>query len=109
MKVLVVPEVQVYMQKLVFILFEKGYFSYEDNARKYVKELYDDFKTNLPTRSHKPAPKHFDTYGKNMKYAGFPKNKRTTWYVFFTTYMENGEEIYLVRYIANNHTIAQYL
>ena len=35
--------------------------------------------------------------------------KVIAWYVFFTTYMEKGEEIYLVRYIANDHTVAQYL
>ena len=109
MTVLVIPEVQAYIEKLVFILFEKGYFSYEDSARKYVKDLYDDIKTTLPTHSQKLAPKHFEAYGKNMKYVSFPKSKRTTWYVFFTTYLENGEEIYLVRYIANNHTVAQYL
>jgi len=109
MKVLAIPEVQVYVQKLVFILFEKGYFSYEDNAKKYVKDLYDSIKTSLPTHSYKPAPKYFDKYGKNMKYASFPKNKHTMWYVFFTTYKENDEEIYLVRYIANNHTVAQHL
>ena len=36
-------------------------------------------------------------------------NKSTTWYAFFTAYWENGKTIYLVRYVANNHTIAQYL
>ena len=48
-------------------------------------------------------------YGKDLYYAVFPKNNRTTWYAFFTKYKENGEIIYLVRYIGNNHTIAQYL
>jgi len=63
----------------------------------------------LPIRQHKPAPIYFDQFGKNMKYASFNKNKQTTWYAFFTTYKENDEIIYVVRYIANNHTIAQYL
>ena len=58
---------------------------------------------------NKPAPPYFDKYGKNMKYAIFKKNKRTSWYVFFKTNRENEEIIYLVRYIANNHTVAQHL
>jgi len=52
---------------------------------------------------------YFDIFGKGMKYASFKKSRYTTWYVFFKTYEENGKTIYLVRYIANNHTIAQYL
>jgi len=64
---------------------------------------------DLPLCLHKPAPAYFDKYGKNMKFTWFRKNKNTIWYVFFETYWENGETIYLVRYVANNHTIAQYL
>ena len=109
MNVLFLPEVQRYYNNLEQILYEKGYFSFLDESKKYVKELIDNIKTTLPTKRHKPAPKYFEAYGKNMKYASFPKSKRTTWYVFFTTYLENGEEIYLVRYIANNHAVAQYL
>jgi len=90
-------------------LFENEYFGFEDAAQKYVDDLFDDIITKLPTRLHKPAPKYFNKYGKNMKYAAFKKNKRTTWYVFFKTYNKDGETIYLVRYIANNHTIAQHL
>ena len=109
MQVILLPEVLEYLEDLTELLYEKGYFSFEDTALNYVLELYDDIILTLPTRQHKPAPIHFDRYGKNMEYAGFPKNKRTTWYVFFTTYWENGEEIFLIRNIANNHTIAQYL
>ena len=109
MDVLFLPEVQEYYNNLEQILYEKGYFSFPDSSKKYVKDLIDDIKANLPVKLHKPAPKYFDRYGKNMEYAVFRKNKFTSWYVFFTTYRKNGEEIYLVRYIANNHTVAQYL
>jgi len=108
-RVLFVPEVLKYSENLVQILYEKGYFGFKDTAKKYVKELFDDIKMTLPTRLHKPAPRYFDKYGKNMKFAFFVKNKHTTWYAFFTKYDDNGEIIYLVRYIANNHTVAQYL
>jgi hypothetical protein len=78
-------------------------------AKKYVEDLFEDIEITLPIRVSKPAPPYFDRFGKNMKYAIFKKNKHTTWYVFFTTYKEDEETIYLVRYIANNHTVAQYL
>jgi len=109
MKIIALPEVRIYLQNLAHTLYEKEYFGFEETAKNYVIELFNDIKTNLSTKLHKSAPEYFDKYGKNMEYAGFRKNKNTTWYVFFTTYIENGEEIYLIRYINNNHAIAQYL
>jgi len=109
MKVILLPEVLDYLENLSEILYEKGYFSFEETALKYVLELYDDIVSHLPTKSYKPAPKHFDKYGKGMKYASFKKNKHTTWYVFFKIYEKNDESVYLVRYIANNHVISQFL
>ena len=109
MKVIVLPKVIEYLDKLVFILYKEVYFSYLDNSKRYVDELLFDIEKDLPEKRHKPAPNHFDKYGKNMKYASFKKNKRTTWYAFFKTYEKDGEIFYLVRYIANNHVIAQYL
>ena len=109
MKVLTTPEVFDYLNELVTILHEKGYFGIEYLAIDYVDKLLYDITTNLPSKQHKPAPAYFDKYGKNMEYASFRKNRNTAWYAFFTTYWENDEEIYLVRYIANNHVIAKYL
>ena len=109
MQVILLSKVLDYLEDLSEILYEKGYFSFEETALKYVLELYDDIVSNLPIKSYKTAPTYFDKYGKDMKYASFSKSRRTTWYVFFTTYWKNGEKIYLIRYIANNHTIAQYL
>ena len=109
MKVLFLPEVQEYYDNLEQILYERGYFSFPDTSKKYVKELVDDIKMSLPKVQHKPAPPYFNKYGKGMYYAIFRKNNQTAWYAFFTKYNENGDTIYLVRYIANNHTVAQYL
>jgi hypothetical protein len=109
MKVIVIPEVQQYLGSLKKILFENEYFGFEESAIKYVNDLFDDIITNLPVRARKPAPKYFDKYGKGMHYASFKKNKHTQWYVFFRIYQKRGEFIYQVRYIGNNHTIAQYL
>lgn len=109
MKVLFLPEIRQYFQELEEILFEKEYFGFEESAIMYVRELILDIETSLPMRVSKKAPPYFNRYGKGMSYAMFSKSKATQWYVFFTKYQENGEIIYLVRYISNNHVIAQYL
>ena len=109
MNVIILPKVLDYLENLVIILYEKEYLSFLEDSRTYVKELLVDVKTSLSIKPHKPAPKHFDKYGKGMKYASFKKNKHTTWYAFFKTYRKNDEIIYVVRYIANNHVIAQFL
>ena len=110
MKVLFLPEVQQYYDNLEQILYEKGYFSFPDSSKKYVKELVNDIKANLPVKLKKKAPEYFtDRYGEGLYYAIFPKNKRTQWYVFFRMYEKGGELYYQVRYIGNNHVIAQYL
>ena len=109
MKVTAIPEIIEYIENLVPILYEKGYFSYKEAAKKYVDDLYDDIQNYLPIRQHKPAPQYYDKYGKDMYYAVFKKNRRTSWYAFFSKYEENGEIIYLIRYIGNNHTEAKHL
>ena len=104
-----IPEVKQYLNDLITILYEKGYFSYEETAKKYVDELLDDILTKLPTKLKRPAPKKFtDRYGKGLYYAVFPKSKRTQWYAFFRMYRKDGELFYQVRHIENNHTAAQH-
>ena len=109
MQVILLAKVLEYLEDLADILYEKGYFSFEETSLTYILDLYDDIVKTLPTRLHKKAPKYFDKYGKGMYYASFRKNRNTVWYAFFTKYLENGEAIYLVRYISNNHVIAKYL
>jgi hypothetical protein len=109
MKVIVTPEVYQYLESLVIILYENGYFGFEKSARKYVDDLYNDITQKLLVSIKKTAPKYFDKYGKGMYYTSFRKNKQTQWYAFFRIYRKDGETIYQIRYIANNHTIAQYL
>lgn len=109
MKVLFLPEVRMYFQELQDILFEKEYFGFEESAVQYVRDLIFDIEATLPERVSKIAPPYFNRYGKELRYASFRKNRNTQWYVFFNKYRENGEVIYLVRYISNNHMIDQYL
>jgi len=109
MSVLFTPSIQDFYYDLEIVLLEKGYFGYKETADKYVADLFYDIETNLPTLRHKPAPKYYDKYGKNMCYAAFIKNRRTTWYAFFSKHEKDGKIIYLVRYIGNNHTEAHHL
>jgi len=110
MKVETIPEVKQYLNDLITILFEKEYFGFEENAKKYVDELLNDIITNLPTQLKREAPKYFtDRYGEGLYYSVFSKSKRTQWYVFFRIYRKDKSLYYQVRYIANNHTIAQFL
>ncbi len=109
MQVIFLEKVLEYLEDLAVTLYEKGYFGLENTASKYVVELHDDIVMNLPVKLHRPAPSYFDQYGENMEYAVFNKNKHTQWYVFFRVYQIDGKIIYQVRYIANNHTAAQYL
>ena len=109
MMVFFLPEVRQYLRELVEILYEKGYFGFEESAIRYVRELIFDIRDTLPTRPAKKAPPRFNRYGEHLYYATFRKSKATQWYVFFTRYRVNGEIHYLVRYISNNHMISQYL
>lgn len=109
MKAVALPEVRDYLLELIYILYKEEYFGFEENAQKYVEELFLDIKNNLPQKLKKPAPSHFDRYGKKMLYSIFRKNKATQWYVFFNVYQKDGETTFIIRYISNNHVIAQYL
>ncbi len=109
MKIVATPEVRLYMAELAHVLYFNNYFGYRESAEKYVQELWVTIMTKLPTAPHKPATPYFNRFGKNMRYAAFPKNKQTCWYAFFDIYDTGSEIFYLVRYISNNHTIAQYL
>lgn len=109
MSVRFLPEVSQQFVDLVDVLYEKGYMSFLDAALEYSESLFREIQSSLPLKVHRKAPAWFDRYGKDMSYAAFPKNNHTTWYVFFNVYDVGGETIYLVRYMSNNHVIAQHL
>jgi len=109
MKVLAVPAIHDYLEELVILLYEKGYFGFEEYAIDYVNDVINFINTKLPISAHKKAPKHYEKYGKKLKYATYRRNKQTYWYIFFNQYKLKGEIIYMVRYIGNNHTEARHL
>ncbi len=109
MKVILLPNVLLYLEELAHILYLNNYFGFEESAHAYIDELLDDIETNLHYSLHKEASPYFDKYGQGMYYATFRKNKHTFWYVFFDKYSSDDNIVYVVRFIGNNHTIAQYL
>ena len=108
MNVIFLPEVFDYFEEIACLLHEKGYFEIYETSRKQVEDLFENIKTNLPKKHHKPMSPHLARYGKNMEYASFRKSKQTSWYVFFRVYQENEQIIYQIRYIANNRVIAKH-
>jgi len=109
MKVLFSPLVRSCFQEMEEILYKKEYFGFEDSAIQYVRELIFEIRDTLPRCRKKPAPTYFNRFGKNLYYSSFRKNKATQWYVFFTIYSANGEDVYLVQYLSNNHIVSKYL
>ena len=109
MKVMFLPEVIDYFLNLADVLFDKGYFGFSENAIKYAKELFVEIEKQLPCKTKRKAPKYFNKYGKSLYYAFFKRGKNTTWYVFFNVFRKDGEIVYFVRYVSNNHLIAQFL
>ena len=104
------PNVELYLNNLTELLYNFGYFSFYDSSERYVTRLIKDIEDQLPYKSHKQAPKYFEHYGDNLEYASFKKNNQTTWHVFFNLYLDEfGAEIYVVKYIGNNHTLAKFI
>ncbi len=95
-----------YLQQLVQILYAEEYFGFKDSAYQYVTDLMLAIETAIHVQHHKPAPVYFSKYGKSLFYISYPKNKNTTWYIFFRIYA-NGT--CFIKYITNNHTEGQYL
>lgn len=108
-KIVALPEVREYFKELISILYKENYFGYEESAIEYVESLFDEIEKSLPIRTKRRAPNYFSRYGENLYYAVFKKSKATQWYVFFTIYADQNEQIYLIRYVSNNHVVAQYL
>lgn len=108
MKVQFLSEVEEYLFDLTEILYQREYFGFKENAVLYITDLIQDITDNLHNKHKRIAPSYFSRYGKSMRYAVFKKSKNTQWYVFFNTYHRNGETIYLIRFVGNNHSLAQY-
>ena len=108
-KVLFLPEVVDQFLELAEVLYEKGYLGFKEIAVNYSEQLFRDIHANLPLKVKKGAPTYFKRYGNDLFYSSFSKNRHTTWYVFYSIYELNGQTVYLVRYLGNNHVLAHHL
>lgn len=104
MKVILLPEVEDYLFELVEILYQKEYFGFKSSAVSYVVNLIDEIENNLQFSSKRKPPSYFNRYGKDLFYSFLSINKNTTWYVFYSIYLIDNEEVYVIKYISNNHT-----
>lgn len=109
MKVLFLPEVVDQFLELAEILYDKGYLGFKDAALDYSEQLLRDIQTNLPIKVKKGVPAYFERYGTDLFYSSFKHNKHTVWYVFYSVYDVDGETVYLVRHLTNNHVVAHLL
>jgi len=57
MRVIFLPKAQDYLDSLIPILYEKGYFGFEDAAAKYVDGLVDDIHNNLSKKTTQTCAK----------------------------------------------------
>jgi len=96
--------VEIYLNELMLLLFEKGYFSFPSFAKQYVDALVLYIEKNVGMIQGRIAPDFFNRFGKNMKYITYRSNTNTTWYVFY----QKCENIFLIKHISNNHVSAQY-
>jgi len=69
MKVVILPEVEDYLEDLGRILYENEYFGFVDDAIEYVEDLVYEIKKNLHIRQHNPSPEHFKKFVSNLEQA----------------------------------------
>ncbi|MDR0866739.1 MAG: hypothetical protein LBO74_17665 [Candidatus Symbiothrix sp.] len=96
---------ETYLDELIDILLEQGYFSFRESAKKYVDSMKEYVEQHIFFMPQYPAPQYFDKYKVGMKYITYHANKRTTWYLFF----RNIGSCYIIYYITNNHFEGQYI
>jgi hypothetical protein len=95
----------VYLDGLIDILIEKGYFSFYESSLSYIEDIKNYIVSNIQSQPKYKAPPRFSKYGKNMYYITYKRNRQTTWYIFFTIH---GKDNFLIRYITNNHVSGQH-
>jgi hypothetical protein len=103
-KIIYAKSVAIYLKELVFVLFDKNYFSYIANADEYVENLKNNLEHALRKSKHNTTPTLLLKYGNY--YVKINTNKHTWHYAFF----DKKDNIIFVEYISNNHSpVASYL
>lgn len=103
-KIFYKPEVEHFINDLIYILYKENYFTYLKNAIDYKDKIIDFVEQNIKSFPSKTTPLRL--YHLGSKYLFYKSNPRITWYIFF----ETKDKQYLITHISNNHTeIAQFL
>lgn len=92
------------LDELFDILIERGFFSYDEFALKYIDDIEQFIISSIHAYPKRKAPSAFAKYGTDLQYIAYKKNARTTWYVLF----EETASAFFVRHITNNHVSGQY-
>ena len=92
------------LEELFDILVERGFFSYDEYALKYIDDLELFIKSSIHSYPKRKAPALFAKYGKDLKYIAYKRNAHTTWYILF----EESDSTFYIRHITNNHVSGQY-
>ncbi len=96
--IIYIPEVEVYLEDLVDVLFYEEYFGFEDAAQNYAEKIVHFIEESIQTFPPKKTPKELKNFGQN--YIFYKLTQRTTWYVFFEQFDNN----YLITNIINSNS-----
>jgi hypothetical protein len=89
-------------------LVEQRYFSEEDYALDYMRDIFRFFALNLKNSVRVKSPAYFERYivdGQELYYVRYRKSYHTTWYAFF----EELDKVYSIVYLGNNNLIGHHL
>ena len=103
-KIIYDRDVEIFLDDLLIILFEKGYFRFPDSAKSYVDRILTFVEKNIGIIPGRDAPPYFNQYADDMKYIAYRANKTTTWYIFYL----QRDNIFLITNITNNHVAAKH-
>ena len=107
-EVVYTPQALLQFEESVRALVEQNYFSEEDYAVDYMRNIFRHFALNLQYSVKTKSPSYFERYtvdGKELFYVTYRKSSRTTWYAFY----EELENVYSIVYLATNQLIGHRL
>jgi len=107
-EVVYTPQALLQFEESVKELVAQNYFSEEDYAVDYMRDIFRHFALNLQNSVRTKAPSYFERYtvdGHELYYVTYRKSSRTTWYAFF----EELDKVYSIVYLATNQLIGHRL
>lgn len=104
-QVIFLREAAEYLEEVSLVLYDLQYFGFKDTCKEYIDRISNYAYRYVGILPGKPAPAHFNRYGKNMRYITYHSNKQTSWYIFY----QHHNNQYIVRHITNNHVAAHYM